>query len=141
MKYFIGFLFFIGLISYRSPVYNPIEYSYNNAPGRAIGTSYQNTSAKPLLVNYSVTHTITLTLVLATGSSSVFLEVSTDGTTWSSINQNGYSDGVAVAVSLTKTVTNNVEGIVEPGKYWRLRAVTSGAGTSALTGSQEVYLP
>lgn len=115
--------------------------SYNNAPGRPVtGTSWQISATRPARVSYSVTHTIALTLVLSAGSSTVYLEISPNNTTWTTINAAGYSDAVAVAVALSKTVTNNVQGEVPAGWYVRLRAVTSGAGSAAFASGQEVTL-
>lgn len=101
-----------------------------------LGTSYQAPANKNVWVNASITHTIALTLLLSSGSSTVFLETSPNNSTWTTINSAGFSDAVAVAVALNKTVTNNVSGEVQPGYYYRLRAVTSGAGSAAIVNQQ-----
>lgn len=113
--------------------------TYNNAPARPVnGTSFQISASKATRVSYSVTHTIALTLVLSSGSSMVYLEISPNGTTgWVTINQAGFSDAVAVAVALNKSVTNNVQGEVPVGYYCRLRSVTAGAGSVAFSSGQE----
>lgn len=107
-----------------------------STPTLVLGTSYQAPANKNVWVNASITHTIALTLVLSSGSSLVQLQTSPNGTTWTTINSSGYSDGVAVAVALTKTVTNNVSGEVAPSQFYRLLATTSGAGTAAITNQQ-----
>lgn len=113
--------------------------TYNNTPSRTInGAGIQISTTKNTRVTYTITHSIALTLVLTSGSSMVFLEVSPNNSTWTTISQAGYSDGVAVAIALTKTNTNNVQGEVQAGWYMRLRAVTTGAGSAALVNGQEV---
>ncbi len=105
-------------------------------PTMVLGTSYQAPANKNVWVNASITHTIALTLVLSSGSSLVQLQTSPNNSTWTTINSAGFSDAVAIAVALTKTVTNNVSGEVPQGYYYRLLATTSGAGTAAITNQQ-----
>lgn len=123
------------------PNYTGQSRSFNNTAVRAInGAGVQLSSTRDVIVSYSVTHTIALTLLLSSGSSQVFLEISPNNTTWTSISQAGYSDAVAVAVSLNKTTTSNVQGVVPAGFFVRLRAVTSGAGSATYVSGQEVML-
>jgi len=113
--------------------------SFNNSAVKTInGTGVQISTTRDAFVTYTVTHTIALTLLLASGSSQVFLEVSPNNSTWTTISQAGYSDGVAVAVALTKTTTNNVQGMIPAGNYVRLRSVVSGGGSTTFTNGQEV---
>lgn len=131
-----------------------------NNPSFTVGTSaasYTNNATRPIVTNvnatgvqisatratrvsYTVTHTIALTLLLTSGSSQVFLEISPTNTSgsWVSISQAGYADGVSVAVAITKSNTNNVQGEVPAGWFVRLRSVTSGAGNATFTSGQEV---
>lgn len=112
--------------------------TFNNSATKIInGAGVQISTTKNTRVSYSITHTIALTLLLTSGSSMVYLEISSNNSTWTTINQAGYSDGVSVAVALTKTITNNVQGEIPAGYYVRLRAVTSGAGTATFTCGQE----
>lgn len=112
---------------------------FNNAPARPInGTSFQISTTRPAIVSYTITHTIALTLLLTSGSSIVYLEVSPNNSTWTTVSAAGYSDGVAVAVALTKTMTNNVQGVVPAGNWVRLRSVTSSGGSAAFSFGQEV---
>lgn len=114
--------------------------TYNNTAVKTInGAGVQISTTKNTRVSYTITHTIALTLVLSSGSSMVFLEVSPNNSTWTSISQAGFSDAVVIAVALNKTSTNNVQGEVPAGWYVRLRAVTSGAGSATFTVGQEVY--
>lgn len=116
-----------------------ITPSYNNTAVKTInGAGVQISTTKNTRVSYTITHTIALTLVLSSGSSMVYLEISPNNSTWTSISQAGFSDAVAIAVALNKTSTNNVQGEVPAGFYVRLRAVTSGAGSAAYTVGQEV---
>lgn len=103
----------------------------------ALNTSSKISTTQATRVSYTVTHTIGLTLLLTSGSSMAYLEISPDNSTWTTISQAGYSDGVAVAVALTKTVTNNVQGEVPANYFRRIRVVTSGAGSAAYTCGQE----
>lgn len=103
----------------------------------ALNTSSKISTTQATRVSYSVTHTIALTLLLSSGSSMAYLEISPDNSTWSTISQAGYSDGVAIAVVLTKTVTNNIQGEVPANYFRRIRVVTSGGGSAAYTCGQE----
>lgn len=121
------------------PNYNVYSPTFNNTAVKTINAAgVQISTTKNTRVSYTVTHTIALTLLLSSGSSMVFLEISPNNSTWTSISQAGFSDAVAVAVALNKTSTNNVQGEVPSGWYVRLRAVTSGAGSAAFTVGQEV---
>lgn len=121
------------------PTYNVSTPTFNNTAVKTINAAgVQISTTKNTRVSYTVTHTIALTLLLSSGSSMVFLEISPNNSTWTSISQAGFSDAVAVAVALNKTSTNNVQGEVPSGWYVRLRAVTSGAGSAAFTVGQEV---
>lgn len=121
------------------PNYNVSAPSFNNTAVKTInGAGVQISTTKNTRVSYTITHTIALTLILSSGSSMVYLEISPNNSTWTSISQAGFSDAVAVAVALNKTSTNNVQGEIPAGFYVRLRAVTSGAGSAAYTVGQEV---
>lgn len=116
-----------------------LSRSFNNAAVKTInGAGVRISTTRDAFVTYTITHTIALTLLLASGSSQVYLEISTDNVNWSTISQAGYSDGVAVAVALTKTTTNNIQGFVPANSYVRLRSIVSGGGSSAFTNGQEV---
>lgn len=113
--------------------------TFNNSATKTInGAGVQLSTTRDASVTYTITHTIALTLILSSGSSQVYLEISPNNSTWTTISQAGYSDGVAVAVSLTKTTTNNVQGIVPSGYYVRLRSIVSGGGSTTYTNGQEV---
>lgn len=111
--------------------------------GRTLNSPFRPSTNQSTRVNYSITHTIGLTLVLASGSSMAYLEISPDNGSgsstgvWTTICQGGYSDGVAIAVVLTKTNTSNVQGEVPVGYWVRIRTVVSGGGSAAYTCGQE----
>jgi len=106
---------------------------------RSLNTNYKISSTQSTRVSYSFTHTIALTLLLTSGSTMAYLEISPDNGsgsptgTWTTISQAGYSDGVAVAVSLNKTTTNNVQGEVPGNTWFRIRTVGTGAGLTGTT--------
>lgn len=130
-----------GVLNIPNYTSSAINRSFNNSAVKTInGTGVQISTTRDSIVSYTITHSIALTLLLASGSSQVFLEISQNNSTWTTISQAGYSDGVSVAVALTKTTTNNVQGVVPAGWYVRLRAVTSGAGSASYTAGQEVLL-
>jgi len=121
------------------PNYSTSTPVYTNTAVKTInGVGVQISTTKNTRVSYSITHTIALTLLVSTGSSMVYLEISTDNTNWTIINQAGYSESLAVAVVVNKSITNNIQGEVPAGSYVRLRAVTSGGGTATYTSGQEV---
>lgn len=120
--------------------YTPVPYVapvVNNSPGMVLGTAYQAPSNKNVWVNASVTHTIALTLLLASGSSSVALQVSSSSSgPWTTINSCGASKSLAVAVALNETTTNNVCGEVAPNQWYRLQTTVSGAGSVVISNQQ-----
>lgn len=104
---------------------------------RPLNTNYKPSTTQSTRVSYSFTHTIALTLLLTSGSTMALLEISPDNGsgaptgTWTTISQAGYSDGVAVAVALSKSTTNNVQGEI-PANFWvRIRTVGTGAGLTS----------
>lgn len=115
------------------------SWSFNNSASKTInGAGVQLSTTRDALVSYSIQHNIALTLLLATGSSQAFLEISPNNSTWTTISQTGYGDGVAVAIVLNKTTTGNLQGIVPAGWYVRIRSVVSGAGSTTFLNGQEV---
>lgn len=126
-----------GIINIPNYTANNPSYT-NNAVKTINGAGVQISTTKNTRVSYTITHTIALTLVLTSGSSMVYLEISSNNTTWTTISQAGYSDAVGVAVALNKSTTNNVQGEVPSGFYVRLRAVTNGGGSASYVCGQEV---
>lgn len=112
--------------------------SFNNSPTVTLNTSKQISTTNNARVSYSVTHSIALTVVVLAGASQAYLEISPNNSTWTTISQSGYSDGVGVGLSLVKTTTGNIQGEVPAGYYVRIRTVTSGGGSAAFTSGQEV---
>ncbi len=114
--------------------------SYNNAPGRSLNTSVQISTTKRTRVSYTVSLTTALSLLNASAAGQVFLEISANNSTWTTINSAGVSRSLAivVAVGLNETAYYNIQGEVPTGYYFRLRTVVSGGATMAFVSGQEV---
>lgn len=104
---------------------------------KSLNTSYQLSTTQSTRVSYSITSTITLTVIVLAGSVIAYLEISPNNSAWTTISQAGYSDGVGVGLALIKSVTNNVQGEVPAGYYVRIRTVTTGGGAASYTCGQE----
>lgn len=101
------------------------------------GTSFQVSTTQSSRVKYTVTHTVALTLLLSSGSSMAYLEISPNNSTWTLVDQAGFSRALTVAVALNDSMTNNVSAEVPAGYYIRIRTVTSGGGSASYTCGQE----
>lgn len=104
---------------------------------RSFNSSFQLT--ENTIVNYSVSISVTSTL-LGTNSGTVFLETSSDNSTWTVLpGQVGLSiSGVASTVITTVTVG----GYVQANHFVRIRTATSGANGATFTyiTGQEIQL-
>jgi len=130
-----------GVLNVPNYTFTPTAPTYNNTPTRTLNaTGAILSTTKPTWVSYSITHTIALTLVTLNGTSNVYLEISPNNTTWTTISQAGYSDGVAVAVAITKTQTNNIQGYIPANYYYRIRSVVTGGGSATFANGQEVTI-
>lgn len=114
--------------------------TYNNAPGRSLNTSVQISTTKRTRVSYTVSLTTALSLLNSSAAGQVFLEISQNNSTWTTINSAGLSRSLAivVAVGINETVYYNIQGEVPTGYYVRLRTVTSGGATMTFVSGQEV---
>lgn len=112
--------------------------TYNHTPGRSLNTSYQLSTTKRTKVSYTVGVTTALTLINLASSGRVYLEISANNSTWTSINSAGVTKTVAVGIAINETQYYNVQGEVPAGYYVRLRSVTSGGATVAFESGQEV---
>jgi len=113
--------------------------TFNNAPARTIGTSFQISTTRPARVSYTVTCTTALSLLNLNSSAQVFLEISANNSTWITINGAGSTKTLAVSISVGLNESNlfNLQCEVPAGYYVRLRGVTSGGGSSAWSYGQE----
>ena len=100
-------------------------------------TSFQPSLTQSTRVSYSITHTLALSIVTVAGSSMIYLEISPNNSTWTTINAAGQSETLGVGVSVTKSTTSNVNGEVPAGYYCRLRSVVSGGASAAYAFGQE----
>lgn len=116
---------------YDSLTGKPAAPSLSNTPARTLNTSYQISTTRNARVSYSVTHTVSLTLVLGSGSTTAFLEISPNNSTWTEINRAGYSKTLAVAVSAGDATTNNLVGEVPAGWWCRIRTAGTGGGLTS----------
>jgi len=118
----------------------PAAPSYNNAPGRSLNSSVQISTTKRTRVSYTISLTTALSLLNASAAGQVFLEISANNSTWTTINSAGISRSlsIVIAVGLNETAYYNVQGEVPTGYYVRLRTVTSGGATMAFVSGQEV---
>jgi len=130
-----------GVLNVPNYSFTPTAPNYSNTPARTLNAAGSILSAtKPTWVSYSITHTVALTLVTLNGASNVYLEISPNNTTWTTISQAGFSDGVAVAVAITKNQTNNIQGYIPANYYYRIRSVVTGGGSATFANGQEVTI-
>jgi hypothetical protein len=114
-------------------------------PSRALNTIYQPSSTRDTLVNYSVDVSTSATL-LGGQTGTVFLEISPSSTFASGVQEvgrfvNGNSVSLAIAITVTQSVTGTLSGYVPSGFYVRLRtANTTGTPTFNYRSGQEVQL-
>lgn len=132
----IGYDSSTGVITNTSPYIAP---TFNNTATKTLnGAGVQISTTKNTKVSYTVTHTIALTLLVSTGSSMAYLEISPNNSTWTTVSQGGVSRSLAVAVSLNDLLVTNLQCDVPAGWYVRIRSVVSGGGTATYTCGQEV---
>jgi hypothetical protein len=113
---------------------------FNNAPSRALNTTFQPLANRATHGTYSIAIATTLSLANLNSAGSIFLEISPDGTTWTTIQSAGTAQTLTVSLSLglNTTTTYNVTGWIPLNWYCRLRTVTSGGATATLANGQEV---
>lgn len=117
-----------------------IAPTYNNAPTVSLNTSNQLSTTNKTRVSYTVSITTALSLLNLNAAGQAFLEISPNGTTWTTINSAGISRtlGVAISVGLNETAYYNIQGEVPTGWYRRIRTTTSGGASVAFVSGQEV---
>lgn len=120
----------------------PYVYNTLGSGGRPIGTSFQISTTRPVIVNYTINATTTLSLLNLNSSANIDLQVSADNTTFQSVNGAGITNGLAVSVSVGLNTTNqyNISCVVPPGYYVKLVSTTSGGGTTTFVKGQETTL-
>lgn len=114
--------------------------TYNNSPARSLNTSFRPSTTRPTRVSYTISIATTLSLLNLNSSGTVALQISSDNTTWNTINSAGITRTLAVSVSVGLNDTNivNIQGEIPAGFYCRLVPTTSGGGTVTFTSGQEV---
>lgn len=115
-------------------------YIYNYPTRPINSTAFVISATKEAIVTYSVTHTVALTLLVASGGSTVFLETSANGTTaWQTISSAGYNESLGVGVSVNKSIISNVQGVIPAGYSVRIRSVIVGGGSVTYNQGQERF--
>ena len=114
--------------------------TYNNAPARALTTSFRPSTTRPTRVSYTVSIATTLSLLNLNSSGTVALQISPDNSTWTTINSAGVTKTLAVSISvgLNDTSLLNVAGEIPSGYYCRLLPTTSGGSTVTFSSGQEI---
>lgn len=114
--------------------------TYNNTPGRTLGTSFRPSTTRPTRVSYTVSVATTLSLLNLNSSGTVQLQISPDNVTFSTINSAGITRALAVSISvgLNDTSMLNIQGEIPAGFYCRLLSTVSGGATAVFTSGQEV---
>jgi hypothetical protein len=104
----------------------------------ALNTSAQINASRNCIVNYSVSIAVTSTL-LGTNSGTVFLEISSDNTNWTTIGQVSNSIAGVVSTSIPAFV---LTGLVPANYYRRLRTAQAGTNGATITslGGQEILI-
>lgn len=118
----------------------PNVSTVNNGVSRTInGGGFQVSATQTSNVNYTVQVASTLSLVTGqTGS--IFLETSPNNSTWTEISRfsNGNTGTLTIGLSLTQTVTSQLNAFVPAGYYVRLRS-TGTSSSSYITGQEIIY--
>lgn len=123
------------------PAYTtPSSPTFNNAPARSLNTSFQVSTTNNSRVSYSVACATGVALLNLNSAAQVFLEISSNNSTWLTIAGGGSTQTLAVALSvgINTSTTQNLQCEVPAGYWVRLRTVTSGGGTTTFASGQEV---
>lgn len=115
--------------------------TFNNSPSRPVNsTSWQVSTTRPARVSYTVSCTTALALLNLNSNAQVFLEISSNNSTWITVNGAGSTKtlSVSITVGINDTTLYNLQCEVPSGWYVRLRSVTSGGGTTAFSSGQEI---
>ncbi len=112
------------------------------SPTRSLNSSFQISTTRDAIVNYSVD--ISSTLSLTTGQTgTAFLEYADNSGFTTNVVEicrfvNGNTGTLAVGLGLTQNVTGGLNGVVPANKYVRIR--TTGTATATFRSGQEVLL-
>lgn len=105
--------------------------TYNNAPARALNTSYKPSTVRPTRVSY----TVSVASVVSVGQAIAYLEISVDGTNWTIVNSAGET-----SVGLLNTKYYNLQAEVPANYFFRIRsAVTLGGQVTFMSGQEVLY--
>lgn len=112
--------------------------TFNNTPARSLNTSVRISTTNGTRVSYTVSVTTALSVINLAAAGQVFLEISANNSTWTTINSAGVSKTLGVGLSLNEVSYFNVQGEVPIGYYVRLRTTASGGAMLAFVSGQEV---
>ena len=129
-----------GGITISSGVISQTTPTYNNAPARAMNTSFRPSTTRPTRVSYTVSIATAISLLNLNSSGTVQLQISQDNTTFTTINSAGITRALAVSISvgLNDTSLLNIAGEIPAGYYCKLTSTVSGGATVAFSSGQEV---
>jgi len=122
------------------PTYVAAAPTFNNTPSRSLNSSFQVSTTNNSRVSYTVSCATGLALLNLNSTAQVFLEISSNNSTWTTIAGGGNTQTLSVAISLgiNTTQLQNLQCEVPAGYWVRLRTVTSGGGTTTFSSGQEV---
>lgn len=116
-----------------------------SSTNRSLNSSFQPSSTRDSLVNYSVEVSTSLSLT-GGAQGTVFLEIASDSGFTTNVQEvgrftNANTGTLTVGLALTQTVTANLTGYIPAAYYVRLRTVnTTGTPTFTYRSGQEVLL-
>lgn len=106
---------------------------------RSLNTSYQVSTTLNARVSYTVSLGTAVNLLNLNSAAQVYLEISPNNSTWTTVNAAGKTQTLSVAITLGITETNlyNLQCEVPAGYWVRLRSSVSGGGTASYNSGQE----
>ncbi len=112
------------------------------ASARVIGTAFQPSPIKAVLVSYSVKTTVTNPLLAGTSTATVTLlsDAANPPTTERARVEATSAVGLAVTIALTTSNTAPLTYLVPPGHYVRLVSTTAGTGSTSIISQTEEAL-
>lgn len=112
------------------------------ASTRALGTTFQPSAIKAVLVSYTITTQVTNPLLAGTSTCTVTLLSDSAATPTTERARVGATSGVGLTVSIQITTSNTatLSYLVPPGHYVRLVSAVTGTGSAAIIFQNEVTL-
>lgn len=107
---------------------------------RVFTYAFKPSSTRDVIASYSIKILNTVALGALTMTGQVFLEISTDSSSWITLSQIEHTQSLAILLALTLNSTNtyNISGFIPMNYYARLR--TNGTATFTYISGQELKL-